>query len=146
MHRGERGQVHSEIAAVPAERLEIERTLLGELPQLRARIGKVVLRKVDRLSCVRFDSARYSVPDVHVGRQVEVRVADGEVMVVLLGEIIVTHDVVAPGEAGYPRRALRGRTARPPPGGPAQDRDREGLRRPRARSPRPSSRGRPPGA
>ena len=116
------GVLHSDIAAVPAERLEVERALLGVLPQLRARIGKVVLRKVDRLSCVRVDSARYSVPDVHVGRQVEVRVADGEVMVVLLGEIIVTHDVVAPGEACVhdehygggrpaPRRAVRPKTA-----------------------------------
>ena len=49
-------QVHSEIAAVPAERLELERPLLGDLPSLRARIGKVAMRKVDRLSCV--DSAR----------------------------------------------------------------------------------------
>ena len=65
-------QLHSEIMAVPAERLEIERPLLGVLPSLRARIGKVVLRKVDRLSCVRYASARYSVPNVHVGRTVEV--------------------------------------------------------------------------
>ena len=69
--------MHSEIAAIPAERLEIERPLLGELPALRARIGKVALRKVDRLSCVRFGSARYSVPTAHIGRTVELRVADG---------------------------------------------------------------------
>jgi transposase len=116
------GALHSDICAIPAERLEIERTLLGPLPSLRARIGKVVLRKVDRLSCIRVDSARYSVPDVHVGRQVEVRVADGEVMVVLLGEIITTHEVISPGEACIhdehygggrpgPRRAVRPKTA-----------------------------------
>ena len=51
------GVLHSDIAAVPAERLEIERPLLCDLPSLRARIGRVVLRKVDRLSCVRFGSA-----------------------------------------------------------------------------------------
>ena len=34
-------QAHSEIAAVPAERLVIERPLLGDLPSLRARIGRV---------------------------------------------------------------------------------------------------------
>ena len=73
-------QVHSEIAAVPAERLEIERPLLGALPSLRAHIGKVVQRKVDRLSCVRFGSARYSVPTAHIGRQVELRVADGRLL------------------------------------------------------------------
>ena len=84
--------MHSEIVAVPAERLEIERPLLGDLPSLRARIGKVVLRKVDRLSCVRFGSARYSVPTAHIGRTVELRVADGVVMAVFLGEIIASHD------------------------------------------------------
>ena len=57
------GAVHSEICAVPAERLLTERELLGPLPSLRASIGKMTSRKVDRLSCVRFASARYSVPD-----------------------------------------------------------------------------------
>ncbi len=61
--------VHSEIAAVPAERLVTERQLLGPLPSLRAQIGKLVIRKVDRLSCIRFGSARYSVPTRHIGRQ-----------------------------------------------------------------------------
>ena len=41
--------VHSEISAVPDERLAVERDLLRPLPSLRARIGKLVLRKVDRL-------------------------------------------------------------------------------------------------
>ena len=90
--------VHSEICAIPAERLEKERELMGELPSLRPGIGKVVLRKVDRLSCVRFGSARYSVPNVHIGRQVELRVHDGVVLVVFLGEIIAEHLLVAPGE------------------------------------------------
>jgi transposase len=115
-------QVHWEIAAVPAERLEIERPLLGVLPQLRARIGQVVLRKVDRLSCVRFGSARYPVPTANIGRQVELRVADGTVMVVFLGEIIAEHNLVAPGETAIcddhyggprpaPARAVRAKTA-----------------------------------
>ncbi len=56
-------RVHSEIAAVPGDRLAVERELLGPLPSLRARIGKVVMRKVDRLSCVRFGSALYSGAD-----------------------------------------------------------------------------------
>ena len=46
--------VHSEVCAVPAERLVIERELLAPLPSLRASIGAMVTRKVDRLSCVRF--------------------------------------------------------------------------------------------
>jgi hypothetical protein len=89
---------HSEICAVPFERLEKERELMGVLPSLRAQIGKLVVRKVDRLSCVRFGSARYSVPNVHIGRQVELVAQDGMVLVVLLGEIVATHALVAPGE------------------------------------------------
>ena len=55
--------VHSEICAVPDERLVIERDLLGPLPSLRARIGKLVFRKVDRLSCVRFGFGPLLGPD-----------------------------------------------------------------------------------
>jgi transposase len=91
-------QPHSEIAAVPAERLILEAPLLGALPSLRAQIGKVVIRKVDRLSCVRFGSARYSVPVDRVGVNVELRVRDGVITVVAAGEIIAEHLVVAPGE------------------------------------------------
>jgi transposase len=114
--------VHSEIAAVPAERLEIERELLGPLPSLRPRVGKLVVRKVDRLSCVRIGSARYSVPTRHIAKQVEVRVADGHLDIVLLGVTIAQHALVAPGEASIvddhyggarpaPRRPVRPRTA-----------------------------------
>ena len=55
--------VHSEICALPDERLIAEREVLQPLPSLRLQIGvPSVLRKVDRLSCVRYPSARYSVP------------------------------------------------------------------------------------
>jgi hypothetical protein len=43
---------------MPAERLVTERELLGPLPSLRAVTGRQVVRKVDRLSCIRFGSAR----------------------------------------------------------------------------------------
>jgi Homeodomain-like domain len=56
--------VHSEICAVQAGRLNAERELLGTLPSLLLEIGaKPISRKVDKLSCVRFGSARYSVPN-----------------------------------------------------------------------------------
>jgi hypothetical protein len=71
---------------------------MGTLPQLRASIGKLVVRKVDRLSCVRFGSARYSVPNLHIGRQVELVAQDAKILVVFLGEIVAEHDLVAPGE------------------------------------------------
>lgn len=113
--------VHSEICAVPDERLAVERDLLRPLPSLRARIGKLVLRKVDRLSCVRFGSARYSVPTRHIGRQVEVRVVDGQLEVILLGAVVASHSLVPPGETSIiddhyggprpaPARAVRPKT------------------------------------
>ncbi|OYV64099.1 MAG: IS21 family transposase [Actinobacteria bacterium 21-64-8] len=112
---------HSEICAIPAERLEVERELLGSLPELRAALGKVLYRTVDRLSCVRFASARYSVPTKHIGAAVEVRVADGHLTISHLGVTIAQHVVVVPGETSIlddhyggprpkPRRALRPRT------------------------------------
>jgi transposase len=116
--------VHSEICAVPAERLVTERELLAPLPSLRASMGRVVTRKVDRLSCVRFGSARYSVPVRLIGQQVGLRTDDGRLLVILAatGEVAAEHILVAPGEASVrdehyggpwpaPRRAVRPRTA-----------------------------------
>jgi len=115
------GVVHSEICAVPEQRLVVERELFSSLPSLRATIGKVVTRKVDRLSCVRFGSARYSVPVALIGKTVELSVADGVIRVVHLGVTMATHSLVAPGETSVadehyggprtlPRRAPRPRT------------------------------------
>jgi transposase len=118
------GAVHSEICAVPAERLVIERELLAPLPSLRASIGRQVTRKVDRLSCVRFGSARYSVPARLIGTEVAVRTDDGRLLVIMTatGEVVTEHTLVAPGEASVrdehyggprpaPRRAVRPGTA-----------------------------------
>jgi transposase len=118
------GAVHSEICAVPAERLVTERELLAPLPSLRASIGKMVTRKVDRLSCVRFGSARYSVPVRLIGSQVQLRTDDGRLLAVVAatGEVVAEHVLVAPGEASVrdehyggprpaPRRAVRPKTA-----------------------------------
>ena len=72
--------MHSEICAVPDERLVAERELLRPLPSLRLQIGAPsVTRKVDRLSCVRYASARYSVPTRLIGTTVAVVVDHGAV-------------------------------------------------------------------
>jgi len=92
-------QVHAETCSVPDQRLEAERPLLGALPSLRPSFGRAVARKVDRLSCVRFGSARYSVPTKLIGRSVEVVVSANEVQVMHFGEIMATHELVAPGGA-----------------------------------------------
>src|SRR6266571_763850 len=119
------GAVHSEICAVPAERLVIERELLAPLPSLRASVGRQVTRKVDRLSCVRFASARYSVPMRLIGSEVRLRTDDGRLLVIMTttGEVVAEHFLVPPGEASVrdehyggprpdaPRRAVRPRTA-----------------------------------
>ena len=112
---------HPEICAVPSERLCVELELLGPLPQLRANTGQVIYRSVDKLSCVRFASARYSVPISNIGKVVQLRVADGHLTVTLLGVILAEHVIVVPGETSIlddhyggprtkPRRAVRPRT------------------------------------
>jgi len=119
------GAVHSEICAVPAERMLTERELLAPLPSLRASIGKTVTRTAGRLSCVRFASARYSVPVRLIGSRVQVRTGDGRLLAIAAatGEVVAEHTLVAPGEASVrdehyggprpdtPRRAVRPKTA-----------------------------------
>jgi transposase len=103
--------VHSEIAAVPAQRLIEERTLLRPLPSLRPPLRRGERRRVDKLCCVRIGSARYSVPRELVGRDVTVIAAEGEVIVEHDGVVVAQHRLVAPGEVslidehyGGPRR------------------------------------------
>ncbi len=94
--------VHSEICAIPDERLSVERGLLQPLPSLRLQIGAPsVLRKVDRLSCVRYGSARYSVPTRLIGTTVAVVVDHGAVCLVepSTGMIVAEHELIAPGAA-----------------------------------------------
>jgi transposase len=117
---------HSETCAVPDDRLAAERDLLGALPSLRPEMGgKPASRKVDKLSCVRFGSARYSVPSKLIGATVLITV-DGSTIRILepfTGEVAAEHQLVAPGEVSItdehygsarpdrPRRAPRARTA-----------------------------------
>ncbi len=94
--------MHSEICAIPDERLIAERELLQRLPSLRLQIGAPsVLRKVDRLSCIRYGSARYSVPVRLIGSTVAVVVDHGAVCLVepSTGMIVAEHELVAPGGA-----------------------------------------------
>ena len=97
------------------------------LPSLRASTGATLTRKVDRLSCVRFGSARDSVPVRFIGQQVRLHVEPDRTLSVLAGpgegEVIAEHRLVAPGEASVlddhyggprpsaPRRAVRPKTA-----------------------------------
>ena len=115
--------VHSEICAVPAERLQTERELLGVLPSLRPELGpKPTTRKVDKLSCIRFASARYSVPNRLIGHTVTVLADSTSLRVVepVTGEVLAEHTLVAPGETSIvdahydrPRPDKPARAARP---------------------------------
>jgi len=117
--------IHSEICAIPADRLTTERELLAALPSLRPEFGaKPTTRKVDKLSCIRLGSARYSVPNRLIGKTVTVLVDDRTLRVIepVTGEIHAEHTLVAPGETSIvddhyggprpdrPRRAARPRT------------------------------------
>jgi hypothetical protein len=99
--------------------------VLGRLPSLRVEIGpRPVSRKVDKLSCVRFASARYSVPNRLIGTTVQIIVVGGRVQICepFTGEIVADHPVLAPGEVSVrdehygssrpdkPRRAPRAKT------------------------------------
>ena len=113
--------IHSEICAIPADRLAKERQLLRPLPSLRPAIGRGVVRKVDKLSTIRIGSARYSVPTRFVGRLLQVEAAAGRVRVFHDDELVAAHDLVAPGESSVldehygtarprPRRPVRPKT------------------------------------
>lgn len=128
------GRRHSEIHAIPAYRLHGEdgigggeAELLGQLPSLRLEVGpKPTTRKVDKLSCIRFGSARYSVPNRLIGTTVTVVVDERDRMLRVIepvtGEVHAAHALVAPGETSIddahynrqrpdtPRRGARPRT------------------------------------
>lgn len=93
--------VHSEIAAVPQQRLATERDVLAPLPSLRPEIGAAsVTRKVDRLACIRYGSARYSAPTRLIGTTVKIVIDHGALIIVepATGAIVAEHELVAPGE------------------------------------------------
>jgi transposase len=114
------GRTHSEIAAIPLDRLTTERALLRSLPSLRPPLRTGESRKVDRTGMVRFGSGRYAVPSELVGKVVEVRADDGVIVICHHGVEVTRHSPVAPGEVALgafadrlrrPARGVRPRTA-----------------------------------
>lgn len=117
------GRMHSEIAAVPEERLATERQVMRPLPTVRPALRAGERRKhpegTRRLGTVRFGSARYVVPDGLVGEQVELAAQEDGVTIRHQGAEVVHHRLGAPGEVVWgelgpgrrpPVRALRPRT------------------------------------
>jgi transposase len=112
---------HWETKAAPAERLELERPLLRRLAE-RPPVASGEARLVDRMSSIRFGSARYSVPSNLRGQAVQVMVDGEEVRIVHEGGEIAFHQLQPPGGSSildehYPTappsglRAARPRTA-----------------------------------
>jgi len=114
-------EVHPEIAAVPAQRLTSERSVLRALRE-RPAVATGERRKVDKCSTIRVASARYSVPCRLVGEWVEAAL-DGDVVRIFAGGAeVALHPAHAPGglsidDSHYPTppptgvRALRPVTA-----------------------------------
>ena len=84
---------HSEICAVPNDRLIEEQALLGALPMLRPRIGRSELRKVDKSSTIRVASARQSVPHTLVCSTVGAVTFDWRVRIFDLDGVLVADHV-----------------------------------------------------
>jgi len=114
------GQVHSEICAVPAERLATEREVLRPLPSRRPPLRAGETRTVDKRGSIRFGSARYLVPKSLVGECVDVLATEDKVVVRHAGAEVIRHDPVGPGEVACgdlvdpdrrPTRGIRPRTA-----------------------------------
>lgn len=112
---------HSEIQAIPVQRLMVERDVLRALPSLHLPVRRGVMRKVDKMSTVRIGSARYSVPYRLVGITVEVSTVDDRIEVWHRDDQVACHRLVAPGAtsildehydkpARKPQRAVRPRT------------------------------------
>src|SRR5437899_3512272 len=113
-------QTHSEICAVPAERLVTEREVLRPLPSRRPPLRAGETRTVDKRGSIRFGSARYLVPKSLVGECVDVQATEDKVGMRHAGAEVVRHDPVGPGEVACgvlvdpdrrPTRGIRPRTA-----------------------------------
>jgi transposase len=113
-------QVHSEICAVPNDRLGSERQVLRPLPSRRPPLRAVETRTVDKRGSIRLGSARYLVPEALVGECVEVVAHEEQVVIFHAGAEVVRHDPVGPGEVAFgdladpdrrPTRGIRPRTA-----------------------------------
>jgi transposase len=113
-------RLHSELQAIPAERLQTERGVLRPLPLLRPPLREGEVRKVDRLGMVRFGSGRYAVPEHLVGQDVEIVAHENLVVIRHAGAEVIRHTPVGPGEVALgslvdphrqPARGVRPRTA-----------------------------------
>jgi hypothetical protein len=64
-------------------------------------VPRPTTRKVDKLSCVRFDSARYSVPCRLIGQTVTITTTVKMIMILepVTGEVLAEHQLLPPGQS-----------------------------------------------
>ena len=114
-------EVHWETRAVPTERLAQERPLLRSLAE-RPPVASGEARLVDKMSSIRFGSARYSVPSNLRAQVVQVMVDGDEVRIIHDGGEVAFHKLQAPGGSSIldehyptpPRHGLRAVRPRTP--------------------------------
>lgn len=87
------GRLHRSIRARPVDRLADELQLMGALPDMPPDTDRRWVIRVGADPYVRFDSCDYSLDPDLVGRRVEMRVSDAEVLAVALdtGELACRH-------------------------------------------------------
>ncbi len=86
-------RVHGTTGDRPIDRFVAEKEALQPLasrPSFQRR--RSLRRRVQADCCVELDTNHYSVPYVHLGKDVTVEVADGVVQVLLAGQVIAEHD------------------------------------------------------
>jgi transposase len=95
------GRVHRETCAVPAARLEVERTRLHPLPQAPHTAALGTTRMVNTDQTIRFGNVRYSTPPGLIGAEAWVR-ADGDELVVVadLAALALRPEWAGPGPLG----------------------------------------------
>ncbi len=85
------------ILTVPSECIRVEKKQLQNLPDNSIRecyTRKVITRKVSHESLVNYKAKRYSVPPIHIGKEVEiVPIGDNAIEIVLNGTIIAKHSI-----------------------------------------------------
>ena len=106
------GEVHRETMAIPAERLKGEQPLLRALAE-RPPLASGEARLVDKMSTIRFGSARYSAPSNLRGEVVHVVVDGDDVRIVHDGGEVAFHQLQPPGgqsilDEHYPTRRPNG--------------------------------------
>ena len=104
---------HRSIRARPVDRLAEELEVMGALPQVAPDTDRRWVLRVGADPYVRFDTCDYSLDPDFVGRRVEIRASNSEVLAIVLdtGELACRHPRSFAGIARSPRSSTPGRSS-----------------------------------